>query len=239
MTNTYLSAFAWIADNHAKVDPPIRVVNMSFGGAPQRYTPGGSIIWRAQEALVARGITVVAAAGNSGGDGTQALTTDGCVNTTPGIICVANYDDAQTGTREGSLAASSSRGAAGDAGSWPDISAPGTGITSTCRLTLWQYVTHGSPVQDPPNLYSSASGTSIAAPHVTGIVTQVLQALPSLTPAEVEHLLEATAYKFDGGGGGYVEDPLHPGGMSSFDKGHGLVDALAAVEAALELAAQR
>jgi subtilisin family serine protease len=72
----------------------------------------------------------------------------------------------------------------------------------------------------------------MAAPHVTGIVALLYQVDPMLEPAEVEWVLEETAHKFTSGAG-YQEDPLHPGATSSYDKGHGLVDARDAVEAVL------
>lgn len=82
--------------------------------------------------------------------------------------------------------------------------------------------------------YTVNSGTSMAAPHVAGVIALMLQANPALTAAQVESILESTAYKF-ADGAAYEPDPLHPGTTSSFDKGHGLVDAKAAVEAALAL----
>jgi serine protease AprX len=70
----------------------------------------------------------------------------------------------------------------------------------------------------------------MAAPHVAGIVAQLYQANPRLTPARIEDVLEDTAHKFDFGAR-YTFDPLNRNDKSSFEKGHGLVDALAAVRA--------
>ncbi|HVL86978.1 MAG TPA: S8 family serine peptidase, partial [Candidatus Thermoplasmatota archaeon] len=80
--------------------------------------------------------------------------------------------------------------------------------------------------------YVTKTGTSMAAPHVAGVVALVRQANPDLTPAQIEHLLETTAFKF-ASGAPYAADPTNPDSLSSFDKGHGLVDAKAAVLAAL------
>jgi serine protease AprX len=74
------------------------------------------------------------------------------------------------------------------------------------------------------------SGTSMAAPHITGIVAQLYQVSPSLTPAQVENVLEDTAWK-SFGTGQYEADPFNADNTTSFDRGHGLVDALAAVRA--------
>jgi serine protease AprX len=69
----------------------------------------------------------------------------------------------------------------------------------------------------------------MATPHISGIVAQLFQANPSATPAQVEAAIKATAYKF-ANGAPYVTDPSG-NGTTSFDKGHGLVDVVAAVAA--------
>jgi serine protease AprX len=68
----------------------------------------------------------------------------------------------------------------------------------------------------------------MAAPYVAGVVAQLFQADPTLTPAEVESILESSAHPFTAGGA-YESDPA--GGTTSFDKGHGLVDVFAALGA--------
>lgn len=45
----------------------------------------------------------------------------------------------------------------------------------------------------PNNSYQSFDGTSMAAPHVSGVAALILSANPNLTPAEVESLLTQTA----------------------------------------------
>lgn len=84
-----------------------------------------------------------------------------------------------------------------------------------------------SSLDDDPN-YGTISGTSMAAPHISGIVAQVVQASPALTPAEIEDLLEDNAFKFTAGAA-YEADPANADNTTSFDKGHGLVDVKAAV----------
>ena len=75
-----------------------------------------------------------------------------------------------------------------------DLIAPGVGIVST-------YLESG---------YAIGSGTSMAAPHVTGAVALVLSAQPGLGPEEVRALLKAKA------------DDI---GLSPDEQGAGLVDA--------------
>ena len=137
------AAYDWILQNHDKVDPPIRVVTNSYGCA-KAYDPD-SLKSALVDALIAKGIVVTWSAGNgdtlnNGGDGSVDLT-NGCANSpTPGLIGVANYDDQGTGTREGALAPSSSRGLATDPTTWPDVSAPGSTIHAAFAptgLTAW------------------------------------------------------------------------------------------------------
>lgn len=224
-----LDGLKWVLDNHDQVIPRIRVVNNSWGsGYAPPDAPQISAITKMVDALVNEGVTVVFAAGNGGGNGTSPTTSAQCVNPTPGVICVANYDDGGSGTRDGSITPSSSRGQADDAGTWPDLSAPGTSIVSTCKPTL-PVCLLGARAEEP--FYSSLTGTSMAAPHVAGIAAQMLQVNPRLTPARIEALLKNTAHKFSWGAK-YKRDPHHPKGQSSFEKGHGLVDALRAVKVA-------
>jgi hypothetical protein len=76
----------------------------------------------------------------------------------------------------------------------------------------------------------------MATPYIAGVVADLFQASPSLTPAQVEYLLEDTAHKYVGGAP-YIADPKSPSGnTSSYDKGHGLVDVLAATGQALNTA---
>ena len=67
----------------------------------------------------------------------------------------------------------------------------------------------------------------MAAPHVAGIVAQLFQADPTATPAEVEAALKTSAHQYTDGAA-YEPGAL---GTTSFDKGYGLVDVVAAVEA--------
>lgn len=216
-------ALDWVAVNHATANPRIRIVSNSWQTSTT-YNPAdlqNVIVTN----LVNQGVVVVFAAGNGGGTGAASTTNGACQNPLEGVICVANFSDANTGTRDGTIVASSSRGATSTPSTWPDVSAPGEAIRSTIPPIGFVTGLGISP-------YAELSGTSMAAPHVSGVVALMLQADAALTPAQVESILEATAYNY-ADGGPYVShaDPRFNG--SHVAKGHGLVDALAAVQQAL------
>jgi subtilisin family serine protease len=85
----------------------------------------------------------------------------------------------------------------------------------------------GSPSYDNGN-YQTISGTSMATPYVAGVVAQLAQAEPTITPGRGEEILENTAHEFTAGAG-YEADPRNTASETSFDKGHGLVDVLSAL----------
>ncbi|MEA2446697.1 MAG: serine protease AprX, partial [Actinomycetota bacterium] len=234
-----LDGLAWVLENHDKVSPEIKVVNNSWGSVYADYDPDNAVFhkatWKLQDALVRDGVSVVMAAGNAYGSGFKPTTTAECINPTPGVVCVANFADGDTGTRDGGIDGSSSRGEWDRPETWPDVAAPGTNITSTCRAYLPVCALLDSSGGANEN-YATFTGTSMAAPDVAGIVAQIYQANSNLTPAQVENLLEDTAYKFDWGTKyGLFPDETNPDNSSSFEKGHGLVDALAAVRVTLGL----
>lgn len=214
-----------IHDNYASYVPAIKVVNNSWGnGGGSAYNPNGVIERLVKQLVEDKGVTVVFAAGNDGGNGTSDETNGYCKDPTPGVICVANYDDQESGNRDYRLDASSSRGRNGQPTTYPDISAPGAFYTSTFMPTsgaLYGTFIIPDPAWEP--FYGDAAGTSMASPHISGIVALLKQAKPTLTPAQVEDVLLDTAYKFTTGGA-YEADPQNLGGTTSFDKGAGLAD---------------
>ncbi|MDX3663903.1 S8 family serine peptidase [Streptomyces sp. ID05-26A] len=232
------AALNWVLENHrapcgagvpASTCPPIKVINNSYGPSGGGAFDPGSVTVKLQRQLVAEGVVVVWANGNDGGDGSANLSNPPGVDPTPGVISVASYNDQETGTRDGAVSDFSSRGLAADSATWPDISAPGENIASSCRLYLPICATGLKPQNGPGLLdlgtFNTISGTSMAAPHIAGIVAQLFQAKPSATPADIERALKSTAHKY---GSGY--QPAGPY-TSSFDKGTGLVDVVAAVNA--------
>jgi subtilisin family serine protease len=104
---------------------------------------------------------------------------------TPGtgrhVITAANYITRGAGV--GSLAASSSRGPTRDGRAAPTIAAPGSAIMSAAR----------EPGSGDP--YRLDGGTSMAAPHVAGIVALMLQRTPSRTQQQLRKCLTDAARK--------------------------------------------
>jgi serine protease AprX len=222
-----LAAFDWVIEHADRYG--IKVINNSWGpGAGEPYDPEYPV-QRAIDAAHAAGLTVVFGAGNDG------PTTDSlnAFSANPRAISVA------AGDKDGHLAFFSSRGVPGSQLWRPTVTAPGYHIAAP-RATAG-FLTHLSdllaPNPDPIapedlRAYASGSGTSMAAPHVAGLVALMQQAAfetrgEHLSPDEVRTILRSTAVS---------EDPLRgPGGLPSYQHytmGAGYVDAEAAVAAA-------
>jgi serine protease AprX len=231
------SALNWVLENHAhpcgadvpaSTCPPIKAINNSYGPSGGGAFDANSATVQLQRQLAAEGVVTVWANGNDGGDGSASMSNPPGMDPTPGILSVASFNDQGTGTRDGTVSDFSSRGAASNSATWPDISAPGENIASACRLYLPICSTGLQPLNGPGALdlgtYNVISGTSMATPQITGIVAQLFQAAPSATPAQIENALKSTAYKFQSGAAYQAVGPY----TSSFDKGTGLVDVVAA-----------
>ncbi|MFN8547303.1 MAG: S8 family serine peptidase [Candidatus Eisenbacteria bacterium] len=161
----------------------------------------------------------------------DALNTDGIVGmpgTATGAITVASYTTkiswaSQDGTvgpnpppTVGAISSFSSWGPRRDGAQKPDISAPGEWIMAVKAAEHQQ-----APNQtDPDGKHMIISGTSMATPHVTGVIALMLQKKPNLTPTEAKTTLAQTA-RHDGFTG--------QGWNKQF--GNGKVDAKAAVDA--------
>lgn len=95
------------------------------------------------------------------------------------------------------LAEFSSRGPNKDGWTKPELTAPGVDIYSA---TIQKAPRAGDGMPDPSG-YISASGTSMATPHVTGAVALVRQAHPSWTAMQIKAALVNTAVTMPKQGG--------------------------------------
>ncbi|MCP8618137.1 S8 family serine peptidase [Salirhabdus salicampi] len=196
-----LEGFNYVLEKHEEYG--IDVISNSWGTSGE-YSPNNPINIASKEAHD-EGMVVVFAAGNAGPD-------DNTLNpysAAPWVISVA------AGTKDKELANFSSRGVAGDEFLHPDITAPGVDIVSTKSSTGVVMNSLGT-VKDstyiaPEHLpyYTTASGTSMATPHISGVVALMREATPDMHPAIVLDVLQKTAdemasYEFHEVGAGYV-----------------------------------
>jgi len=235
-----LAGFDYILDHQQQYN--IKVVNNSWGtsGAFDPKDP----INEATKKVTSRGITVVFAAGNDG-PGQNTLNpysvapwvisvAAGCK---VGVADPTNseahcmLDDGSNPLvptnnepRDHVLADFSSRGVPGDNLYHPDITAPGVHIVSTRAST--GTVLNGDDANHDVRIcqisatnlafYTCASGTSMASPHIAGVVALMQEAAGGkLSPTQVLNALTSTARPLPGYG--------------TWEVGAGFVDAYAAV----------
>ena len=207
----------------------IRVVNLSIAsGVYESYDDDP--LTRAAERLVKAGVVVVAASGNYGHDPQGRIIYGGVTapGNAPWVLTVGASSHMGTADRsDDRIAGFSSRGpTAIDLAAKPDLVAPGVGIESLSDpgsafyTTQSPYLLEGTvPTTYLP--YLSQSGTSMAAPVVSGTVALMLQANPSLTPNQVKAILQYTAQVYP------RYDPLTEG--AGFLNAKGAVDLARAI----------
>ncbi|HEX6972533.1 MAG TPA: S8 family peptidase [Limnochordia bacterium] len=193
-----IEAISWVVENRDRYG--IRVLSLSIGAEAEtsyRDDPLAQAAARAWDA----GIVVCAAAGNAGPD-PRTISTPGIE---PKVITVGAIDDRGTVERSDDvLAPYSSRGPTPDGLNKPELLAPGSAITAPRARGS---VLDAELPAGRPN-YLTLSGTSMATPLVAGLAALILEAEPSLSPADVKRRLMRTAERWrDGGSGqgaGYV-----------------------------------
>ena len=101
---------------------------------------------------------------------------------------------------------------------------PGSGLGNYAGLGAGIYTTYNSGVTTPvADSYFPGSGTSSAAPHVSGVVALLLSVKPTLAPLQVRAVLQASARPFPSG------SSCASNGSVAGLCGAGLLDALAAL----------
>lgn len=229
--STIIEALDWVADNADAYN--IRVVNLSLGAAvTQSYWIDPLAL--AARRLTERGIVVVSAAGNLGKNAEGQQQHGGIIapGNAPWVLTVGASSTEGTARKSDDVVAgfSSIGPTRGDYLAKPDIVAPGKGIISLSSpgSTLYEanadYLTYGARSTGYPP-YLSLSGTSMAAPQVTGAIALMLQANPRLTPNLVKAILQYTAR----------QDPQY----SPLQEGAGFLDVLGAVKLARFYASNR
>jgi serine protease len=196
-TSDIADAIVWTSGGTVSGVPananPAKVLSISLGGSGACDTTTQNAINSARS----RGANVVVAAGNSNANSAN-FTPANC----SGVVTVAAVG------RNGGKASYSNFGAT------VEVAAPGgSGGVNSVLSTLNAGST--SPGADSYALYN---GTSMATPHVSGVVALMLSVKPTLTPDQVTSILQSTARAF-------------PATCSQC--GAGIVNASAAVDAAI------
>lgn len=176
------------------------VVGMSWWTGSNRE----GLFQESMQNLRAAGIEPVKSAGNQGPDG-GTITSPGQL---PEVLAAAAVD------RNGKVANFSSRGPApfpaGATTPKPDFATPGVDVLSST----------------PGGKYGTMSGTSMAQPHLSGTVLDILSKFPQLTHDQLVQVLSTSA-----------KDAGKPG--RDFEYGWGIVQLPAALEAARQLLASQ
>jgi subtilisin family serine protease len=191
-----LDAIADINDEHAG-HLMIAGINLSLGGAfdPSVYGCGHSPICQELRRLWGQGVLICLAAGNEGYVLLQAANGEIPSNMDLSIGDPANLDEAiavgsihKTNPHTYGVSYFSSRGPTADGRSKPDLVAPGERILSA--LHDIRRNGNGVVVSD---LYVEMSGTSMAAPHVSGLLAGFLSARREFVgyPTRVKEILLA------------------------------------------------
>ena len=223
-----IKALAYVREINAGSERLQRIhgVNLSLGYdfRPEWFACGSSPLCQEVNKLVDTGVVVVVAAGNSGYGTLNVIGSD--VKAFGMAMTINDPGNAQGAITVGSthrdsphkfgVSYFSSKGPTGDGRMKPDVVAPGERITSAGagRLRAAVFV---PPEIAIPAVYVEESGTSMAAPHVSGATAAFLSVRHEFIgrPEELKEILIASA------------TPL---GRERFFEGAGLVDLMRALQ---------
>jgi serine protease AprX len=199
-----IGGFDYAITNQFSFDAPLRVITNSWGGGGP-FLADDPVNVASYEAYK-RGMVVLFAAGNDG----PGEDTHNPYAQAPWVISVG------AGEKDGVLTSFSSRGKRGESGdfttpdgvSWTYVNEP-TVVATGVNIVSTRTVTGALPALaaeldaatlEPAHLpfYTVMSGTSMATPHVAGIVALMLEANPTLDPLEVKDILQRTAANMSG-----------------------------------------
>ncbi len=130
----------------------------------------------------------------------------------------------------GRIARFSSKGPTVDGRIKPDVSAPGFDVPSAVNNKQFEPWMKDrtlllSVFRNDTNFWTAFSGTSMASPHVCGIVALLLQANPNLNAAQMKAILQLTATQNSA-----------TGAVPNNQYGYGIVNAYEAIKLALQYA---
>jgi serine protease AprX len=202
-TSDVIAGVQWVIANRARYN--IRVINLSLGHPVMEPSATDPLCEVVADAVRA-GIVVVAAAGNDGiaADGSRVLGGINSPGNSPMAITVGSLNTWGTAKRsDDTVTTYSSRGPTRfDGAVKPDVAAPGNKIVSLeaygSRIPVEYSYLHRAG--SGTNSYMQLSGTSMAAPIVSGGVALLLQGTPSMGPAQVKMALQAGATYVPNGG---------------------------------------
>jgi subtilisin family serine protease len=232
-TSTVIMALRYIADvaNDSPSLPRIHGANLSLGYSynAKAFACGQSPLCCEVDRLVRSGVVVVTAAGNSGygevaaragrSDAALALTINDPGNAALAITVGSTHRDAP---HTYGVSFFSSKGPTADGRLKPDLVAPGERITSCATGRMLENVRavldNGSTSGGARGYYVDSSGTSMAAPHVSGAIAVFLSVHREFigNPAAVKRIFLDSATSL---------------GREAYFQGHGLLDLVRALNA--------
>lgn len=179
----------------------IKNTNTSLRVVMQATAPTGTVhFWNVTELVTDVGNWGQAfqtnGTGTTAGDKLYGIGEPACTESVITVAACSSSTWSPTGTPiGGNIAGFSSYGPTLDGRMKPDITAPGVSVASSISsFTDNDYTSILTvPFQGRNYPFARFSGTSMSSPAVTGVVALMLQADPTLTPAEIRDIIRQTA----------------------------------------------